>query len=76
MDTRVPAAAPARATPSSRKIVSSPNSTVATMRAQALPALLISASQTHSPMLISPMNTEPTTTTVCRLCNWAAVSEG
>src|SRR6266480_1926515 len=76
MDTRVPAAAPARATPSNRKRVSNPNSTVATMRAEGLPALFISAIQTHSPMLISPMNTEPTTTTVCRLCNCVGVSEG
>ena len=76
MDTRVPAAAPARAMPSSRNRVSSPNSTVATMRAQVLPALFISAIQTHSPMLITPMSTEPTTTTVCRLWSWAGVSDG
>ena len=56
--------------------MSRPNSTVATMRAQDLPALFISAIQTHSPMLISPMKIEPTTTTVCRLCNWVGVSEG
>jgi len=46
------------------------------MRAQGLPALFIIAIQSHSPMLISPMKTEPTTTTVCRSCNWVAVSEG
>src|SRR5215471_4791112 len=67
MDTRVPAAAPARA---------SPSSTLATMRAQLLPALFMKAIQTHSPMLIRPMATEPTMTTDCRLWSCVAVSDG
>ena len=46
------------------------------MRAQDLPALFISAIQTHSPMPITPMTTDPTTTTLCRLWSWLAVSVG
>src|SRR5262249_49129691 len=76
MDTRLLAAAPARARPSNRNSVSSTNNTVATMRAQLLPALFIRAIHTQSPMLISPMTTDPTMTTVCRLCSWVGVSEG
>src|SRR5260370_22214602 len=75
-DTRMPAVAPELATPSSRDRVFSPNSTLATMRAQDLPALFISAIHAHSPTLIAWKATDPTTKRVSMLWTWAGVTFG